>query len=156
MKKLLLLFVAVLTLASCDTDNDYTNYTYDYLPTEEATIPEDMVVGDTYEISLKYIQPSTCYLFDSLYYYKTTEDIENEDNEDDENESTETEVRTIAVINRILESSDTNCVETNEEIETSFTFIPEIAGPYLFKFWTGVDEDGEDVFLEFEREIEEL
>ncbi|WP_299776607.1 hypothetical protein [uncultured Formosa sp.] len=150
MKKLFFLFVTVLTFASCDTDDDYTNYTYDYLPTEEATIPEDMVVGDTYEISLKYIQPSTCYIFDSLYYYKTTETIEDEE---DENTATETEVRTIAVINRVLESSDTDCVEVNEEVETSFTFIPEVSGPYLFKFWTGLDEDGEDVFLEVERDI---
>ena len=151
MKKLLFLFVTVLTLASCDTDDDYySGYTYEYLPTEAATVPEDMMVSETYEISITYIQPTSCHAFNSLFYYKSTENIEDEDGVED---PVQTEVRTIAVINSVAEGSDTDCEEINEEVETSFTFVPEVAGTYLFKFWVGSDEDGEDIFLEIEREI---
>ncbi|QDO93105.1 hypothetical protein FNB79_03640 [Formosa sediminum] len=150
MKKLLLLFIATLTLTSCDTDDDYSGYTYEYLTTENATVPEDMEVGESYKIYITYIQPTSCYTFDSLYYYKTTEVLEDEEGEE---LPFTTEVRTIAVVNRIIESSETECEDLNEETEISFTFIPEEAGPYLFKFWAGTDENGEDVFLEFERDI---
>ncbi|WP_159022040.1 hypothetical protein [Formosa sp. L2A11] len=150
MKNLLLLFVAALTLASCDTDDDYSEYSYQYLATEEATIPENMVVGETYTITLNYIQPSSCDTFDSLYYYKNEENID-----DEEGTAIETQVRTIAVISSYYENSNTDCEDLNEEKETSFVFAPEVSGLYLFKFWTGLDENGEDTFIEIEREVTE-
>ncbi|MFB9051935.1 hypothetical protein ACFFVB_02475 [Formosa undariae] len=144
MKKLLLLFVAALTLASCDTDDDYSsNFTYGVLPTEVADIPEGMEVGKIYRITVDYIRPTDCYSFYTLDYKRSTEDIE-----DASGELIDTQVRTIAVINRIFIEDD--CEELDVTTQVYFDFEPISEGPYVFRFWVGEDEDGEDIFLEYE------
>ncbi|WP_066223128.1 membrane lipoprotein lipid attachment site-containing protein [Formosa haliotis] len=143
MKKLLLLFVAVLTLASCDLDDDNNKFSYEFLPVEEAVVPEDMVVGEVYEITMEYMKPNACYTFDTLYYDRSKE-TENVDDED-----ITTEVRTVAVITRKAYTTDSECGEIDDMSNVSFDFAPRTSGPYLFKFWNGEDEDGEDTFLEY-------
>ena len=160
MKKLLLLFVAALTLASCDNDDDYPNLTYEFMPTESADIPEDMFFyannSDkiSYEITIHYNRPSSCYIFNDLYYASTTENIDDENGEDGE-ESIATEIRTIAVIN-VFNEDNLDCMEySGEEGQSTatFKFIPGAPGPYIFKFWTGTNDEGEDEFLEYETVI---
>ncbi|MHA7942522.1 hypothetical protein ACJOV8_005585 [Formosa sp. 3Alg 14/1] len=147
MKKLLLLFVATLTLASCDTNDDYSsNFTYGVIPTESADIPDDMEVGKIYRITVDYIRPTDCYSFYTLDYRRSTEDIE-----DANGELIDTQVRTVAVINRIF--TEEECEELDETTQVYFDFEPITAGPYVFRFWTGEDEDGEGIFLEYETEV---
>ena len=44
-----------------------------------------------------------------------------------------------------------NCQDlTNEFAETSFDITIEEYEPYVFKFWQGTNDEGEDVFLEYE------
>jgi hypothetical protein len=42
------------------------------------------------------------------------------------------------------------CTQALEEIETSFDFIVLYEGSYLFRFWSGEDENGEQQYLEIE------
>ncbi|MDW5289048.1 hypothetical protein [Formosa sp. PL04] len=146
MKQFLLLFVAVLTLTSCINDDDYSNYVYEFLPTVSADVPEQVVLGETYRITIDYIKPTSCYIFDDIYYVATNEDIDDVDGE-----PISTEIRTVAVINVVNE--DIDCTDLSDEegqATAQFNFAPQKVGPYLFKFWIGEDEDGEDLFIEYE------
>ena len=157
MKKLLLVFVAALTIASCSTDENQTNFYYKYLPTNEADVPQQMQLGETYEIPIKYTQPNSCYYFDSIYYDATIEEIE-----DTEGNLIRTEVRTVAIVNKVLDKTELECELSNDdedgdltqEAEAFLTFEPRTTGPFLFKFWAGEDENEEGIYLEYTVEIE--
>ena len=155
MKKLLLLFVATLAFASCDNDDDNLGYSFDQMATESAEIPDDMVYYSNdsdrkkYEIIINYYRPSSCYILDTPDYIESTENIVNADGE-----SILTETRTITVINKINEEID--CIDYDNEAGQSIEkieFTPGKAGPYLFKFWTGFDDNGENTYLEYETTV---
>ncbi|WP_066223130.1 hypothetical protein [Formosa haliotis] len=149
MKKLILLFVAVLTLVSCH-ENDSESYTYEFLPTEEVTIPEEeMIIGETYLISMDYVLPTTCDSYDRLFYEKSKL------REVVDGETIITEIRTLAIVARTVVTSDSECDDINEEAQTNIEFTPIVAGPYIFKFWVGRDEDGKDVFEEYPVQVSE-
>jgi len=62
-------------------------------------------------------------------------------------------IRTIAVINKVITSNGNIVCEnlTNELEEKSFNFVVnQNGGNYVFKFWQGEDENGEDIYLVFE------
>ncbi len=133
MKKILLLFSIVLLFNSCnlDDDNGNDNFHYVFLPVESVEIPSEFVLGETYEITIRYLRPTSCHAFDSFYYDKNLN------------------VRTIAVQNIVFEQN--NCEDlTNSIIEKTLDFYVTNNGSYIFKFWQGTNDDGEDVFLEYE------
>ena len=45
---------------------------------------------------------------------------------------------------------DEPCTQVIEEVETFFNFIVLYDEPYLFRFWAGKDENGNDEYLEIE------
>jgi hypothetical protein len=45
---------------------------------------------------------------------------------------------------------DEPCTQAIEEIETFFNFIVLYDEPYLFRFWSGQDENGNDEYIEIE------
>ncbi|CDF81169.1 conserved hypothetical protein [Formosa agariphila KMM 3901] len=146
MKKLLLLFVAALTLASCDTNDDYSNFYYEYVPTEEADVPAEMEIGKIYRIHVDYIAPTTCYQYVNLDYNKSIEDIDDLDGN-----PIETNIRTIGIVNRVFE--DDACEVSDATKQVFFDFEPRAEGPYVFRFWVGEDEEGENIYLEYETEV---
>ena len=146
MKKLLLIFVAALTLASCDNNDDYSNFYYEYVTTEEADVPAEMEIGKIYRIHVDYIKPTTCYQYVNLDYRRSIEDIDDVDGT-----PVETQVRTIGIVNRVFEEEDCEVLEETKQV--FFDFEPREEGPYVFRFWIGEDEEGEDIFLEYEAEV---
>jgi len=89
------------------------------------------VQGETYDITVTYYRPSTCHIFHDFYYLK------------------DGATRTIAVINAVNNSS--NCEDAEDElVEVSFEFIAVYNQVYIFKFWQGEDENGNDVYLIYE------
>ncbi|WP_412987555.1 hypothetical protein [Pontimicrobium sp. IMCC45349] len=135
MKKALFLFLIVTTFWSCSIDDSgNSNYYFEILPIENATVPLEFVYGQTYLIEYSYYRPSTCHFYNDLYYVPN------------ENE------RTIAVINTVFEEYEGDCTPLEDElINQSFTFVVnQPNGHYLFKFWQGHDENGDDIFLTFE------
>ena len=57
--------------------------------------------------------------------------------------------RTIAVQNNV--SEEPNCLMLQDEIvEVNLKFYVTNNGSYIFKFWKGINTQGEDVFYEVE------
>lgn len=136
MKKIILLLSLVFAISSCSLNDDKgEEFHYELLPIENVEIPSEFILGETYTIVVRYYRPTTCYAFNGFYYEK------------------DLNVRTVAVQNVVFDSN-TNCedidpIEANL-VEASFDFYVTSNGSYIFKFWQGVDDNGEDVFYEVE------
>lgn len=118
---------------SCSLTSESTPVdTQELLPIEDITIPEEFVLGETYEIAVTYLRPTTCHAFNDIYYLK-------QGNE-----------RTIAVVSTVF-SSNGNCETLNDTIlGATFDFEAEESGSYIFKFWKGKDAEGQDTYLTVE------
>lgn len=130
MKKLLALCLTLILCASCSVD-DGVNFGFEVLPVESVDIPDEFELGETYPISVSYFRPSTCHSFKEFYYLK------------------ENNIRTVAPITYVFEES--NCTDIEDGlVESTFNFIVTSNGSYIFKFWQGEDESGEDQYLTIE------
>ena len=89
-------------------------------------MPEQFVQGQTYEILVTYNIPSSCYQFNDFIY------------EIDGHE------RTIAVVNTVY--NDSSCILETESVTVGFDFMVSGTDTYLFKFFQGEDEAGEDQY----------
>jgi len=128
MKKIALLaFIFLSAFTSCSLDDDNTYVGTIVIPIESVEIPEEFVYGETYEIKITYNRPSTCYQFYNFLY-----DINGNE-------------RTVAVINSVY--SNSSCIEEEESITVSLNFIVTGTETYLFKFYQGHDEEGEDQYF---------
>lgn len=133
MKRLIIFTLFLFLFASCSLENNGidNDYNLELLPIESVTIPESFSLGETYPITVSYFRPSTCHTFKEFYYVKNNNE------------------RTVAVIN--YKAIDSDCVElTDELVDATFNFIVTSNGSYIFKFWQGVDENDEDLFLTIE------
>jgi len=127
MKKIFFVFFILLLTVSC-SDDDNTNYHYELLPVEDAIVPEEFVHGQVYFITVKYIRPDDCYVYnDVLYEY-------------------DFDARNIAVISTVIE--DENCETLDREEELTIRVQALQSSPYIFRFWQGDDENGDPIYLE--------
>ncbi|WP_178991227.1 hypothetical protein [Winogradskyella schleiferi] len=132
----LLVFAFISLFTSCSLDDDGTNYSgTEILPIESVVMPESFVFGETYEIEITYVRPSNCYQFYNFFY-----DI-------DGNE------RTVAVINSVY--IDGTCVQDPESVTVTLNFMVNSNETYLFKFYQGHDEEGEDQYYLVEVPVED-
>ena len=132
MKNLLVLCLTLILFASCSVDDDGTNYSLEVLPVESVDIPTEFSLGEVYPITVSYFRPSTCHSFREFYYLK-------ENNE-----------RTVAPINYVFEHEieQNGCTNLEDNlVEETFNFIVTSNGSYIFKFWQGEDNNGEDQYL---------
>jgi uncharacterized Rmd1/YagE family protein len=139
MKKIFLFGFVIVAFWSCSLDDSNSEDFYsEVLPIESVSLPDEFQYGETYEINYTYLRPSTCHAFRDLYYIS------------------EGNTRTIAVINYVF-SSNTNCEPLIDgRVEKTFNFhVIQETGTYIFKFWQGEDENGEDTYLVFEVPIVE-
>ena len=97
------------------------------LPIESVTIPDEFVLGQVYTIYVTYLKPSGCHVFNEFYYVS------------DLNQ------RTVAVVNTVYPNDTCETFE-NEEEEVSFNFMVNNNGTYIFRFWQGEDENGNDQY----------
>jgi hypothetical protein len=128
MKKLFLLGFLICSVFSCSTDDgNSTDFFYETLPIESVDMPLEFQYGSTHEITMTYLRPSGCHVFNDFYYLS------------------ELNQRTIAIITTVF--PDQNC-ETfdNEEVEATFNFRVNDIDPYVFRFWQGEDENGNDIY----------
>ncbi len=128
MKKIVLLLLVAASFVSCSLNDDYgNNFHHEILPVESVTMPEEFVLGETYEITVTYLRPSTCHEFNNFYYVP------------------ELNQRTVAVVTTVYENNDCLPLE-NQEVEVSFNFMVNSNGTYVFKFWQGEDTSGNDTY----------
>jgi len=131
MKKIVLFVVLITSLISCSVDNDNITYTHSVLPVESYVVPASFTLGETYEIKLKYQKPSSCHIYQGIYY--------------DKNLNT----RTIG-IQAAVQDNQACTTELPPISEVSFNFIVNNTGSYIFKFYKGEDANGENIFEEVE------
>ncbi len=132
MKKIVSLLALFLILHSCSRGDD-THYTFTLVTIESIDIPAEFTLGETYPITIHYTVPTSCYHFSSLYYEK------------------DLNVRTIAVENLVEQRN--NCQELSAAdgaCTHTFNFYVTSNGTYIFKFYQGKDDQGNDIFLEYE------
>ncbi|MDA0177854.1 hypothetical protein OOZ35_10160 [Mesoflavibacter profundi] len=130
MKKVLTLLLSLVAL-SCsldDENNVIENYHVEILPIESAIVPESFNYGEEHEITVTYLRPNSCHAFNDFYYVK------------DNNE------RTVAIMSTVLDNNQ-NCLELNDEQQRTFTLEATQTENYVFKFWQGEDDSGNDTYL---------
>jgi len=127
MKKIFIYFLVLFTF-SCSLDSDYEETFAEIVPVESVIMPTEFVLNEVYEISLTYLRPTTCHAFNDIYFVS-------ESNE-----------RTVAVITTVF-TSNYPCEDLYTELEASFNFKPINTGSYIFNFWQGEDDNGEDQYL---------
>ncbi|WP_067146757.1 hypothetical protein [Pseudotamlana agarivorans] len=130
MKRLIALFLTIALFTSCSVDEG-TAYHSEILPVDSVNIPDEFEMGETYPIEVFYYQPTSCYDFYNFYYKKHNNE------------------RTVAPINLVFDHND--CESTEDVlVSNTFNFVVTGNGSYVFKFWQGKDEDGEDQYLVIE------
>ncbi|MDI1317624.1 hypothetical protein [Flavobacterium sp.] len=131
MKKIASLFVLLFILNSC-SPSDGVNYSFELVKIDSVEIPAEFALGETYPITVHYKLPSSCHYFNNLYYDRNLN------------------VRTIAIESAV--ENRNNCIETPNAIgEHTFNFlVTSNGGSYIFKFYQGKNESGENQFLEYE------
>jgi len=122
---------SVLLLSSCKLEDDRLNFRFIPLQIISAELPDSFELNETYQIYVTYIRPSTCVVYDGF-------DI------------TDAGITTRNVVAIGSEFYDEPCTQVIEEVETFFNFIVLYDEPYLFRFWAGKDENGNDEYLEIE------
>lgn len=131
MKKIALVtLIIILTLTSCSLDDGQSGHDFylEVMPIESVEVPEYFVLGETYQINVTYIQPSNCYYFNDFIY-----EINGQQ-------------RTVAVVNTVYNIDNNTCAEEPEEVTVHFDFQVNASDTYLFKFYQGEDENGEDQY----------
>ena len=124
--------IVALTVTSCNDDDDnYHDHHLEYVSVISAELPDEFTYGHTYRINVTIELPNSCY-----YYY---------DQYDYFYEGTSRLIYPIAHV-------DDGVACTQNITETTFS-IPIQAlqnEPYIFKFYQGEDDNGEDMFLTIE------
>lgn len=129
MKKTIKLFVILFTFYSClNSDNDRLRYDFEFLPIDEFMAPSSFTFGEKDTIKLKYTLKNGCYDFDGIYYeYADT-------------------TRIVAV--RALISLDEACTLAISQNEYDLVVEATQEEDYVFKFFKGKDNNGENIFEE--------
>lgn len=130
MKKLFVSLFALIALA-CSTGDNFNPNAIEFVPIDAVIdMPDHFVYDSDYLITLIYTKPTTCHVYNDIYYVK------------------ELNERTVAIITTL--HSNPACEDISVEEEVSFNFRATGDGPYLFKFWQGKDDEGIDIYLEIE------
>ncbi len=132
MKKIFVLLITCILFSCSLDDGDETQVSYEFLPIESVDIPSEFELNENYEITLTYFRPTDCHAFNNVFF---------ERNEDS---------RTVAVVAAKYITKENTCDTINTEHETTFNLLAAQRENYLFKFWQGVDDQGENLYLEIE------
>ena len=126
-----LLFFALLIMAtatSCNIENDSSaNFFTEITPIQTVDVPDEFVLGETYEIFLTYNRPSECYEFNNILF-----DVNGNE-------------RAVIIVNTVY--TDISCAEVTEPATVSFDFVVVSPDTHIFKFYQGLDEQGQDQYL---------
>lgn len=133
MKKLITILGLFFIISSCSVDTG-ERYVYQYVPIENVDIPDEFRIGETYPITMHYRLPTTCDFYSNMVYQK------------------DLNVRTIAIQSGTIQGNS-NCQTTPIDrplSQTTFNFKVTNNGSYIFKFWQGQNDQGDNIFIEVE------
>ena len=124
-----LLLVASFTLfTSCDIDDD-VNYHFEALQVKSVEMPEAFDYGEIYNIKVTYFRPNNCTFFEGFDVVK--EDLT---------------TRKVVTIGTVIEDEE-ECTGSGEDLVATFNFEVLYEEPYIFRYWTGEDANGEPTYL---------
>ena len=133
MLKRLVWVMLVFFVTACTLDSGVESH-FEVLPIESFEVPNEFVHGETYEILIRFYQPSDCHFFSGIFWQR------------DHN------VRVVGA-QSIVERRN-NCVDLDKSEEhlltRSFHFHVTHNHPYIFRFYKGLDEEGNHMFEEIE------
>ncbi|KAA1247653.1 hypothetical protein [Aquimarina sp. RZ0] len=130
--KIIIMIILSACLHSCLDDDDRINFFYEAVPIEEVDIPDQFTRGEVFKITVSYFRPSDCHSFGGFDYDR----VSNE--------------RTVAVVNVVFDDRVCQDLEQNDMVETSLNFLVGSEDSYIFRFWQGRDDQGENQFLTIE------
>lgn len=130
-----LICVVTMWMGGCDIDNDQ-NFHFVTLRIVDADVPESFDQNEVYDITVTYERNNGCVFFEGF-------DVQDVD----------LTTRNIVAIGSELTNTDTACTQAVEQVEANFTFRVLYTEPYLFRFYTGDDEDGNPQYLEYTIEV---
>lgn len=141
MKKFILLFVTVLMAVSCDIEDDGIVTMLTAAKVTETDLPEFFEGGKTYTVKVTYILPTACHAAAGLDARRGADTGE---------EFRKIYIRGVASYNAVVTECNREVEEEELEKEGVFqiTIPTSEEDPYTFYLWTGVDEDGENVYTE--------
>lgn len=123
---------------SQNDDDSGSEMLYAYAPINSVEMPESIVLGETNVFEITYTNPSPCHEFFGYEYVPGQDEH-------------------IFGIVTSYYPEDPLCTEEEGSTEVyDWDFTAEINEKHIFKFWQGVDEDGEPVFLTKEVEVREI
>ncbi|CAM3325376.1 DUF4625 domain-containing protein [Flavobacterium longum] len=125
MKKLVLLALAIVFFASCDTGGE-DNPQFALGPVHEVTMASSFKVDSISEIMIRYKRPDDSHIFQGFYYQAV-----------DFN-------RVVAI--EYAKVNTANPGQDDQIYEVPLKFKPRFPGTYVFKFWDGTNQDGTDHF----------
>lgn len=127
MKKLLLVLV-VFAFLSCNIGGeDALDFESELISITSVDLPLQFTFGEEHEITVNYIRPNGCYEFNNFIVQPNGN------------------TRTVAVVDNVY--NDPNCTQTPENATVSFQFLVLSLDTYIFQFFQGEDENGEDLYL---------
>lgn len=129
------LLAIITTLASCDVSDDGRYETTVLAPIVSANISETMQTGETYNIEVTYSKESNCHTF-LRFDYQEDEDT-----------------FYVSAVARYVQES--NCsTEATEEVE-EIEFENDYEQDFVIKFVSGVNENNNAEYVEYEVEVTE-
>lgn len=133
----MLLLVFSLTF-SCDLTEEGDKYDLIPLPIAAVELPESFELNESYQLNVSFIRPNSCTGFRGF-----------------EVVSEETETHTIRHVVAIgAQFRENFCPQETETLQTQMQFVCMYSVPYLFRFYTGDDLEGNPQYLEIEVPVE--
>ena len=135
MKKFVFFLLMVFAVFACTPDDEIKFEPFS-LPIESVVIPDNWTLNEVGFITLTYTRPTSCDLFNGFNYQYTNEFI-----------------RTVSI--EAIRLKETNCTDESQvDYQVDLKFQPVKVGIYHFRFWSGVDENGNNTFLEYDVDVQ--
>jgi hypothetical protein len=132
MKKIFFVLSFLFLLTGCSTDDEpQPRLVYELVPIVSTNLPEQFERGKTYELLFTYSLPTPCHNYKAI----NVEPLEDGS----------TGVGVLAYYD-----ANKTCEEQARTAETGFNFVAGQEEFYIFKFWQGQNEQGENQFLSVE------
>lgn len=130
MKKIIAVFIVIVTMSACSLNEEQT-YINEIVPIAEVNFPTEFATDSITFIPMKYIKPTSCHLYNGIIYQATG-------------------LTRLVAIETIKVNQD-NCQPDNVTVtDVNLKFKPIAEGVYHFKFFSGINNQGVDQFLEFD------